>query len=218
MLDKKIKKVILETKDKKEKILIEQNLVNKRIFNIVESQEVIDNFEYLPEGKKLKIALGVMEEIRFFDENQILNEQLMDYLGKIFGSAGLSAVAQSIAEPMVGSLVGKLGLSGFFKDFITSFIVSDPRRLAKALSDCNELTKLIAESLAEAFVQKMQRKAGVEGQGYSFIRNALGSAIKQTEFVSKLEDQLSNVVCSIFSKYTNKASGVFDKLKPGFTE
>jgi hypothetical protein len=57
----------------------------------------------------------------------------------------------TIAEPMVGTLVGKLGLSGFFKDFITSFIVSDPRRLAKALKSCDELTKLIAESLAEAF-------------------------------------------------------------------
>lgn len=218
MIDKKIKKAILETKDKKEKLVIERNLVKTRIFTIIESKEVIDNFEFLPEGKKMKIAIGIMEEIRFLDENKILNEQLMDYLGKIFGNTGLSAVAQTIAEPMVGSLVGKLGLSGFFKDFITSFIVSDPRRLAKALRSCDELTKLIAESLSEAFVQMLQRKAGVEGTGYSFLRNALGGAIKQTSFVSNLEDQLSNVVCSVFSKYTNNASGVLNKLKPGFTE
>jgi hypothetical protein len=217
MLDKKIKKVILETKDKKEKSLIEENLVKKRIFTIVESQEIIENFQFLPEGKKLKIALGLMEEIRFLDENQILNEQLMDYLGKIFGNVGLSAVSQTIAEPLVGTLVGKLGLSGFFKDFITSFIVSDPRRLAKALKSCDELTKLIAESLAEAFVQMMQRKAGTEGYGYSLIRNALGGAIKQTSFVSGLEDQLSDIVCGIFDKYTNKASGVYNKLKPKVT-
>jgi hypothetical protein len=217
MLEKKIKKAILETKDNKEKQLIEENIVKNRIFTIIESKEVIDNFEHLPEGKKMKIAINLMEEIRFLDENKILNEQLMDYLGKIFGNTGLSAVAQTIAEPMVGSVVGKLGLSGFFKDFITSFIVSDPRRLANALRSCDELTKLIAESLSEAFVQMLQRKSGLEGIGYSFLRNALGGAIKQTSFISNLEDQLSGVVCGIFSKYTNNASGVLSKLKSGFT-
>ena len=77
MLDKKIKKAILETKDNKERLLIEENLVKTRIFTIVESQEIIENFQFLPEGKKMKIALNLMEEIRFLDENKILNEQLI---------------------------------------------------------------------------------------------------------------------------------------------
>jgi hypothetical protein len=73
MIEKKIKKVIKETKEQKEKILIEENLVKSRIFAIVESKEVIDNFEFLPEGKKMKIAKNLIEEIRFLDENNILN-------------------------------------------------------------------------------------------------------------------------------------------------
>lgn len=213
MIEKRIKKTLLEVKEKKEKLLIEESLVKKRIFTIVESEEIIDNFEFLPEGKKMKISINLMEEIRFLDENKILNEELMGYLTKLFGNNLLSSASQTIVEPMVGNLVGKLGLSGFFKDFITSFIVSDPRRLAKALKSCEELTKLIAESLAEAFVMSMQRKAGVEGKGYSFLRNALGGAIKDSVFVSKLEDQLSSVVCNLFSNYTKKASGVYDSLK-----
>jgi hypothetical protein len=67
MLDKKIKKAILETKDRKERLLIEESLVKTRIFTIVESQEIINNFEFLPEGKKMKIALNLMEDIRFLD-------------------------------------------------------------------------------------------------------------------------------------------------------
>jgi hypothetical protein len=51
MIEKKIKKVIKETKEQKEKILIEENLVKTRIFTIIESIAVIDNFEFLPEGK-----------------------------------------------------------------------------------------------------------------------------------------------------------------------
>ena len=60
MIEKKIKKVIKETKEQKEKILIEENLVKTRIFAIVESKEVIDNFEFLPEGKKMKIAKNLI--------------------------------------------------------------------------------------------------------------------------------------------------------------
>ena len=44
MIEKKIKKVIKETKEQKEKILIEENLVKNRIFAIFEYKEVIYNF------------------------------------------------------------------------------------------------------------------------------------------------------------------------------
>jgi hypothetical protein len=129
MIEKKIKKVIKETKEQKEKILIEENLVKNRIFAIVESKEVIDNFEFLPEGKKMKIAKNLIEEIRFLDENNILNEQLMDFLGKMFGNS-LSGIVQTAVEPIVNSILGGLGLSGFFKNALMSFILKDPRRLA----------------------------------------------------------------------------------------
>lgn len=212
MIEKQIKKAILEIKDNKEKLLIEENLVKKRIFIIVESQEIIDNFEFLPEGKKMKIALNVMEEIRFLSENNILNEQLMDMLKKLFGNS-LGAITQTVVEPMVGTLIGKLGLGGFFKDFVTSFLVTDPKRLALALKSCEELTKLISESLTEALVQMIQRKTGFEGIGYSFLRNAIGGAMRETTFVANLEDKLSSIVCDIFDKYTDKATDVYNKVK-----
>jgi GDP-L-fucose synthase len=44
MLKNHIRKVILETKEKKEKLLIEQNLVKKRILMIFESENNIKNF------------------------------------------------------------------------------------------------------------------------------------------------------------------------------
>ena len=43
MLDKNIKKAILETKEKKEKLLIEENLVKSRIMMIFESEKNIKN-------------------------------------------------------------------------------------------------------------------------------------------------------------------------------
>lgn len=216
MLEKQIKKAILEAKDNKERLLIEENLVKSRILMIVESEENIKNFNKLPKKKQEKIAYSLLEEISFLSENNILNEQLMDVLGKLFGNS-LSSMTQTIVEPMVKSLVNKLGLGGFFGNFITSFLVSDPRRLALALKDCKELTKLITESLSEALVQMLQEKQGLEGKGYDFMRNALGGAIKETTFITNLENQLSGIVCSVFSGFNKKASDVYQKLTPGVT-
>lgn len=216
MLEKQIKKAILEAKDNQEKFLIEENLVRSRILMIVESKTNIKNFHKLPKKKQEKIAYSLLEEISFLNENNILNEQLMDVLGKLFGSS-LSGIVQTVVEPLVDSLLGKLGLGGFFKDALTSLLVSDPRRLALALKDCKELTKLVAESLSEALVKMLQKQTGLEGKGYDFMRNTLGDAVKETTFISKLENQLAGIVCGVFNGFNKKATDVYNKIKPVVT-
>ena len=57
MLEKNIKKAILETKEKKEKLLIEEGLVKSRIMMIVESKNNIKNFKSLPKEKQEKNCL-----------------------------------------------------------------------------------------------------------------------------------------------------------------
>ena len=216
MLEKQVRKAILETKDNKEKLLIEENLVKSRILMIVESEDNIKNFHKLPKKKQEKIAYSLLEEISFLNENNILNEQLMDVLGKLFGSS-LSGIVQTVVEPLVDSLLGKLGLGGFFKDVLTSLLVSDPRRLALALKDCKELTKLVAESLSEALVKMLGKQTGLEGRGYDFMRNTLGDTIKETTFISKLENQLAGIVCGVFNGFNKKATDVYNKIKPVVT-
>ena len=86
------------------------------------------------------------------------------------------------------------------------------------LKDCKELTKLIAESLGEAVVMMVQKQQGLEGQGYTFLRNALLGVLQDSAFAEKLEEQLSSIVCEIFGKMNDKASGVYDKLKTSITD
>jgi hypothetical protein len=218
MLDKKIKKVILETKDNKERLLIEENLVKTRVFTIMESQEIIENFQFLPESKKMKIALNLMEEIRFLDENKILNEQLMDYLGKLFGNQGLSSIVQTIVEPLVNSILSGIGIpDGFIKNTLISLFTSNPLELSRALKSCEALTKLVAESMVEGLVMMIKQQQGLEGKGYTIIRNLLGGAIKDTKFVQGLESQLTGIVCEIYRNFNKKASDVYTKLTPEVT-
>jgi REP element-mobilizing transposase RayT len=217
MLQKDIKKTLIETKERKEKLLIEAKIVKNRLMMIFETKENVKNFHLLPESKRKKMAKALFEEIAYLDEQGLLNEQLWDFLGKIFGNS-LGAATETIIEPLINSVLGAIGLGdSYFGKFIVSFITTKPARLAEALKSCDALTKLIAESLGEAVVMMIQQQKGLEGKGYTFLRNALLGAIKDSSFAEKLESQLSSIVCEVFGKMNDKASGVYDKLKTSIT-
>ena len=217
MLKNKIKRSIIETKERKEKLLIEQRLVESRIMIIVESESNAKNFHSLSEEKQQKIMYSLLAEINYLDEQGMINEQLWDFLGKIFGNSFGGAV-ETIVEPLVNSLLSSLGLGGYFKNFLVSFITTNPLELAKALKSCEALTTLIANSLTEAVFMMIQKDKGLSGDGYTFIRNALGGVVKDTKFANSLEKQLSGIVCELFGKMNDKASGVYDKLKTGIAD
>lgn len=217
MLKNKIKRSIIETKERKEKLLIEQRLVESRIMMIVESKSNAKNFHRLSEEKQQKIMYSLLAEINYLDEQGMINEQLWDFLGKIFGNSFGGAV-ETIVEPLVNSLLSSLGLGGYFKNFLVSFITTNPLELAKALKSCEALTTLIANSLSEAVFMMIQKDKGLSGDGYTFIRNALGGVVKDTKFANSLEKQLSGIVCKLFGQMNDKASGVYDKLKTGMAD
>lgn len=212
MLDKKIRQTILEEKERKEKILIEQSLIESRIMMIIESKDNIQKIHLLPKEKKDKIAFALLEEFKFLGENGLLNEQLGDFLGKIFGNS-LSGIIQTAVEPLVDSILGGLGLGGYFKKFLVSFLTSNPTKLVATLKSCEELTKLVVEALVEGLVMMIQEEKGLGGKGYDFLRNAIGGAIKDTKFAESLENQLQGIVCQVFGNFSDKAGEVYNKLK-----
>ena len=213
MLKNQIRKTIIETKEKKEIVLIEQKMVKNRIMMIVESKDNINNFKSLSKEKQLKISFKLMQEFHFLNENQLLNEGLGDILSSLFGNS-LSSLTQTLAEPLVDSILKGIGLGGYFEKFLLSFITTNPSRIFAAFKDCKSLTGLVAEALSEAMVMKIQQDKGAGGHGYDFLRNLLGGAIKDISFVKKIEEGIENTVCGLFGKYSNNAENALDKLKP----
>jgi len=199
----------LEKKSKRQSQLIESKIVESRLSIIISSKE---KFDSLSEEKKAKVVFEFFSEMRVLQEQGLISEQFGEILGKLFGQAP-SGITQAFVEPLVSSILGWFGLSGYFLQFVTSFIVSDPARLARATKDCKELTKLIAEALSEAMVIMIQQSQGLEGKGHSILRNTLGGAIKETSFVQSLEEKLSEGVCGLFDKYTGNAENVLEKIK-----
>ena len=213
-MKKEIRKALIEAKEQKERRLIEESLIKSRIMMIVESEDNIKNFDMLSEEKKRKIADGILQEIILY-EDQIITEGLWDALTSLFGSS-FSGLAQMIGEPIVNSILGALGMEdGFFKSVLISFFTKNWSRLAKALrGDCKELTGLVAESLVEGLEYQLMQSKGMTGAGYSFLRNTLNDAINSSAFISGLERSLESTICSLFNKFTNKATEVAQNLKP----
>lgn len=217
MLKNHIRKVILETKEKKEKLLIEQNLVNKRILMIFESENNIKNFKSLSKSKKEKIAYKLISEINYLKETNLLNEDLKDFLGKMFGD-NFTNVLDTVINPMVESLMKSLELSGYFKDSMISYLSSDPTKFSQALRSCNELSKLVADSISDALDKRIQQQTGFDSQESKFINGALSDAIKEPRFSENLENRINSVVCDLFDTINDKAKKVYEKLKPSVEE
>lgn len=212
-LNKQIRKKILETKEQKEKFLIEQSLIKKRLEMIVGNVKTIEDFNGLSETKKIKLSFSLLQELSFLEENNLISEQadFASIIKNLFGSL-LGSSVETIAEPIVGKILDSLEFKGTFKNFLVSFITSRPSDLVSAMKDCKMLTKLIAESIVEAMTMSMMEEQGAGGKGPALLRNLIGGTIKSNEFISQLETKLSTIVCGLFNTFFQNAKAVQDKL------
>jgi hypothetical protein len=215
MLEKKIKKSLIETKEKKERKLIQETLIKNRLSMIVENVKTIEDFNKLSEDKKLKLSVRFLQELSFLNNNGLINEQNFgSILQSIFGGA-FGNITQTLVEPFIEKILGGVGLNqGYIRNFLVSYLTSRPSEVIKSFSDCKLMTKLVAGAIIESIVKTMQDEKGFSGMGYDLIRNTMGDVIRNIEFVSGLEKGLENTICSLFGKFTDNAEKVAEKLKP----
>ena len=218
-LDKKIKRKLLETKEQKNKLIIEQEIVRSRLMMIFESEDNIKNWDNLSDKKRLKISCKFLQEISFQQQNGVLNEGFLDIIKDIFGTSVGGGFGQAILEPAVSWILSGLGMksNSYIKKFVVSFLTKK-EGFWNYLKDCRTLTKGIAESIAEATFMQVQAGTGTGGFWMDAVRNTLGDWIspkngETTGFVASIETKIENVVCSYWNKATGNASNVLSKLK-----
>lgn len=213
MLKKQIKKSLIETKERKEKRLIEESLIKNRISIIFEGIESEKDFKSLSEEKQLKLSLKFIQEVAFLQENGLITEQnLGSLMSQLFGG-WFGNLTQTIFEPMFKKILTPLFGEGFFTNFLTAYLTSRPSDVIKSFNDCKLMTKLIAEGISEAIVMQVQESQGLTGSGYSFIRNTMGGVLSGSEFISGIEKGLGNTVCGLLGKFSDNAKKVVEKVK-----
>jgi hypothetical protein len=215
MLKKDIRKKLIEVKENKNRLLVEQTIVKNRIIAIFGSEKNIKNFNSLSESKKRQIGRSLSREILILKNNGLLNESSFSLTGifkNLFGNA-FSSVIETMVEPFVNSILTGLGLSGFFKNFLVSILTTNPTKLMDAWGNCRVMTNLVAQGISEALAMQVQEKLGASSPGYSILRNLLGKTFKEQEFVTSLSKQIEDVVCGVFNKIAGNAEKVVDKLQ-----
>ena len=214
MLEKSIKKTLVETKEKKEKLLIERRLVESRIENVLDGIKTVEDFNRLSEDKQLRIGFALCQEITYLQENKFINEDLVDTFKNLFGNLFSGGIMNTIYEKIIDKVLTALGVGeGFFKKFLVSFLASRPTELVRAISDCKLFTKLIVEGLTEAVVKWLQENTGTGGALADILRNSIGKTIRESKtFKVSIEKEFAGTICGLFEKYTSNAKNVLTNL------
>ena len=213
MLNKKIRRSLLEVKELKEKELIGRQLVESRLSAVIGKIKSEKDFNNLTEDKKLQLSYNILSELSYLNSTNLLTEQDLSGVFKSLFGGFFGNVTQTIFEPLIGKIVYPLFGEGFMSNFIISYLTSRPSEVIRSMSDCNLMTKLVSESIVEGMIMSLQRQKGFDAPGYSFLRNTLADAITDTGFVTGIENSISKTVCSVFGKVADNAKKVEAKLK-----
>jgi len=211
-MKKEIRKKLLEIKEKKDNLMIEEKIIVSRLKLIAEGEYNSKTFKFLPRHKQVSIFGETIVELRKINEEGLISEDfnLWGMLKGLFGGG-----VETLAEPIIDKILTKLGFTsnGFFKKFMISYLTSRPGDLIKAFVDCKTLTRLIAESLIEATLMNFLEKKEFGGFISDILRNTMGNSLKDTEVVSSLEEKLSGKVCELFNMFGGKAKSISDAVK-----
>ena len=215
MVEKSIKKTLVETKEKQEKLLIERRLIESRIENVLGDIKTVEDFNRLSEDKQLRIGFALCQEIVYLQDNKFINENLIDAFKNLFGNLFSGGIMNTIYEKIIDKVLTGLGMGkGPFKDFLVSFLASRPTELVRAISDCKLFTKLVVEGLTEAMVKWLQDTYKVTGGLADILRNTIGATIRDSKtFKESIEKEFAGTICNLFSKYTSNAENVLSSLK-----
>ena len=212
-LDKKIKRKLLETKEQKDKLIIEQEIVRSRLMMIFESEDNIKNWDNLSDKTRFKISCKFLQEISFQQQNGVINEQFLDIIKSIFGTSVGGGFAQAILEPAVSWILSGLDMkeNSYMKKFIVSFLTKK-EGFWNYLKDCRTLSKGITEAIVEATTMEVKQKLGIGGFWMDALRNTLGDWISKADFAHDLEKKIGDTICQYWDKATSNAKNVLSKV------
>ena len=100
MLEKKVRKSLIETKERKEKLLIEETLIKNRLSIILEGVNSDKEFKSLSEKKQLRISSKFIQELSYLQETKLINEQNLGSLMQSLFGGWFGNLTQTIFEPM----------------------------------------------------------------------------------------------------------------------
>jgi len=211
-----IRKTLVETKENKKRLIQESRIVENRFNFILESKEIKNRKDYN------NFLINVLSEMVYlhkqgFNDKLIAEnaENLFGALGNIFGGS-VNSVMATFKEKGINWILNKLGMgnNGTMKNFmVTAIGNTDLKDIPKLFTDCDFLTKKIAESVPEAFLRKLQYEQGMGGDFADIIRNSLHDVVKTSNFSEKIEEKIGEMVCPLVDQISGVFGNKLDAMK-----
>jgi hypothetical protein len=214
-LEQVIKERLLEIEDKKIKRLVSEQIVKDRINFIIESHTKGQDIMSISQKSQAKITLSVINEIKFSKENGLIteNEGLNSLLTDLFGD-GFQNIAKSIVDPLMKSILTKIGISGSILDSAVSVFLNDTNKIIESFESCDSMTNIIAHSVENSMIDDIRKNTSPDGMGNSFIKNHLVDTLRSDDkFLVGLKEKLRPIVCELYNKYLNQAKRIESAIK-----
>jgi len=218
-LKKSLKKNLIEVKEKKEDLMVENKIITNRFNFLFESR----SFE--TEEEKDYLVESIITEIGYLKVQgytpQAINEGLFSMLGNIFGGS-VKSIPAVFGEYIAGWLTKTLGIPQ--NSYMGSVVVALVGNLNiadydKFFSDCRFASNKIADSLIEGYVLQLQNEKNLNTGASGFIVSALRNSVvdyfteDKTSLIQILEDKIGEFLCPKLSKLSSAISDKTDDLK-----
>lgn len=218
-LKKSLKNNLMEIKEKKENLMVETNIVEKRFNFIVEGK----TFSTVEDQDEL--VESIISEIGYLKiqgySSKAINEGLFSMFGSLLGG-GAKAIPAVFGEYIANWLTGKLGIpkNSYMNAVIVSLVgnlnISDYDRF---FSDCRFASNKIADSLIEGYLLQLQNQKDVNSGASGFIVSALRNSVvdyfaeDKNSLIQILEDKIGEFLCPKLSKLSAAISDKTDEVK-----
>ena len=218
-LKKSLKKNLIEAKEKKEDLMVENKIITNRFNFLFEGR----SFE--TEEEKDYLVESIITEIGYLKIQgytpQAINEGLFSMLGNIFGGS-VKSIPAVFGEYIAGWLTKTLGIPQ--NSYMGSVVVALVGNLNiadydKFFSDCRFASNKIADSLIEGYVLQLQNEKNLNTGASGFIVSALRNSVvdyfteDKTSLIQILEDKIGEFLCPKLSKLSSAISDKTDDLK-----
>jgi hypothetical protein len=211
-----IRENLIHLSESKKKVLIEENKIIVNRFSVITEGVTVKT-----KTQKKKIINDLVNEALSLNSQGfhplLINEQFWDMIKSFFGNSG-SGVVQMIAERIINSIITTLtplDPNGWVANIIVTTIGNIPPAdyVNGKIFSCDYISDKLSKGIAEGALRKVQNEKGMAGPIYDIIRNSLIETIEDTEFGTKIENMLGDLICPMLGQVKSKMDNTAETLK-----
>ncbi len=204
-LNSLVKEVLNETKVLKENRLILEKICESRLKIVSEN---MDDFENMSRVRKIKFGFRFLKESSELLELGLIKENLTDIFQNLYGKS-MEGMIGAISEPLLISLLTKIGLDEDLKGKVLTNIQSKGTEIIPSMGDCKSLTNFISAAISEELTKKMNTENIIQSD---VVNTSLMDTLKNSSFLENLNSKLESSVCELYDKFTENAKNLVVRM------